>query len=162
MKGLLDEVREYSKEWQLPDLTVTQVLKRSLDYEAKKTAMNRMWRSLFNSRNIQVRWSPEKTSNRLYFTFSRIESQLVLTLNVGELNLLTYRKNESIKKYGTTGCLIQVCGGEDNLEHVSQCFGYQARPNQWDGSNKSTAEYLLELHKEQIKKFNMPLINFRR
>ena len=56
--------------------------------------------------------------------------------------------------------VVRVCGGEDTLEHVSQCFGYSARPK-GDGSEKSQAEYLIELNKERIKKFNLPLIHFK-
>ena len=92
--------------------------------------------------------------------FSKLESKLMLALMIGELNLLTNRSKEYLKTYGSTDCLIKVCGGQDDLDHVSQCFGYTARPG-YDGSEKSQAEYLVELHKERTKKFKLPLVHIR-
>ena len=37
---------------------------------------------------------------------------------------------------------------------------YTARPKS-DDSEKSQAEYLMELHKERVKKYKMPLIHIR-
>ena len=159
-QGLLAEVRQYSAEWKLPDLTSTQVLKKTLDYEAKKHCMNVMWRSLLSSKKVIMRWSPEKTSNRSYFMFNKFESQLMLALMVGELNFLTNRSKEYLRSLGSTECLVRVCGGEDTLDHVSQCFGYTTRYT-GDGSEKSQAEFLVELHKERVKKFMFPLIHVR-
>ena len=159
-QGLLAEVRQYSAEWKLPDLTSTQVLKKTLDFEAKKHSMNAMWRSLLSSKKVIMRWSPEKTSNRSYFMFNKFESQLMLALMVGELNFLTNRSKEYLRSLGSTECLVRVCGGEDTLDHVSQCFGYNTRYT-GDGSEKSQAEFLVELHKERVKKFKFPLIHVR-
>ena len=99
--------------------------------------MNRMWRSLFGSAKIQVRWTAEKTSNRPYFMFSRLESKLVLAYHVGELNLLTNRPTESMKKLGSLECLTRVCGGLDELSHIQECFGYTAR-NPWQSTSWSS------------------------
>ena len=144
----------------MEDLTRIQVLKRTLDYEAKNHCMNAMWRSLLSSKKVIMRWTPEKLSNRGYFMFSKLESKLMLALMIGELNLLTNRSKEYLKTHGSTDCLIKVCGGQDDLDHVSQCFGYTARPG-YDGSEKSQAEYLVELHKERTKKFKLPLVTIR-
>ena len=160
MKGLLAEVRDYSSEWNLPDITVNQVLKKTLDSQAKQYFTNKIWRSLLSSSKVIMRWEPEKKSNRGYFMFSKIEAKLMLAFMIGELNFLENRKREYTKKLGSTECLVRVCGGEDNIEHVSQCFGYSARPT-GDGSEQSQADYLLALHKERTQKYKFPLIHFK-
>ena len=160
MEGLLAEVRQYSSEWKVPDLTSIQILKKTLDSTAKRHFMYEMWRSLWSSKKISVRMAPEKTSSRAYFTFSRLESKLMLARNVGELNLLTNRKGEYLKKLGSTECLVRVCGGEDDLNHISECFGYSTKP-EGDGGEKSQAEYLVRLNKERISKYRFPLIHFK-
>ena len=81
-RGLLSEVKQYSEQWKVPDLTRTQILKKDLDSTAKKFFMNRMWRTLFKSRKIVVRMDAEKTSTRPYFMFSRLEAKLVLAWRV--------------------------------------------------------------------------------
>ena len=80
----------------------------------------------------------------------------MLALRVGELNFLTNRPKEAETKYGSTECFTRVCGGQDDLDHVSQCPGYTARLK--GPSEKEQAEYLRELHVERTKKFNKPLI----
>ena len=104
-----------------------------------------------------ARWHPEKNSNRSYFSFQKLESKLMLALMIGELNFLTNRREENIRKLGSTRCYVGVCGGEDELEHVSQCFGYLSNPS-GDHSEKGQAHYLVQLNAERIAKFGTSLI----
>ena len=83
-------------------------------------------------------------------------ARLVLAYRVGELNLLTNRPKESISKYGSTECLVRVCGGEDTLNHISECFGYDAKPR--GSSEQDLASYLRDLNRERTQKYGKPLI----
>ena len=159
--GLLAEVRKYSEEYEFPDLTKDQILKGTLKRQFKETATRRNWIQTLKSKKALARWESEKTSNRAYFSFAKLESKLMLALMIGELNFLTNRRAENIKKLGSTHCYIGVCGGEDSLEHVSQCFGYSAVPS-GDGSERSQVEYLVELNKERMKRFGTALIYYDR
>ena len=85
----------------------------------------------------------------------------MLALMIGELNFLTNRKNENIKKLGSTHCFVGVCGGEDTLDHVSQCFGYKSTLKE-DGSERSQVDYLVELNEERLKKYKRPLIYYEK
>ena len=157
--GLLAEVRAYCEEYKLPDVTKDQVMKNALKNQVKKTATRKNWLQVLKSNKALARWVPEKKSNRAYFSFSQLESKLMLAMMIGELNFLTNRKAENMKKRGSTHCYIEVCGGEDSLEHVSQCFGYSTVPS-GDGSEKAQAEYLVDLNKERMKKFKTALIYY--
>ena len=159
--GLLAEVRKYSEEYKFPDLTKDQVMKTTLKRQVKEIATRRNWIKVLASNKALARWTPEKKSNRAYFSFAKLESKLMLALMIGELNFLTNRRSENMKKLGSTHCYVGVCGGEDSLEHVSQCFGYSAVPS-GDGSEKAQAEYLVELNRERMKKFKTSLIYFDR
>ena len=104
-----------------------------------------------------MRWSLEKNSNRDYFHFSKMESKLVFHLMIGELNLLT---NKTRTRFGGTHCLVKVCRGEDEIDHITKCFGYSAKcPN--GGNTKQLAQYLVELNRKRIKKYNLPLVYFK-
>ena len=155
--GLLDEVRKYCEEFGLPDVTKIQLRKNEVKETIKVKSVRRTWLTLAKSDKVLMRWVPEKNSNREYFSYTPLESKLMLSLMIGELNFLTNRKQESIKKLGSTRCFVGVCGGEDTLDHVSQCFGYQATPS-GDGSERSQVEYLLALNEERTKKYKRPLI----
>ena len=86
----------------------------------------------------------------------------MLALRIGELDFLTNRRRENISKWGSTHCFVQVCGGEDSLEHVSQCFGYESTFNKKDSSEQAQAEYLVALNRERLKKYKRPLIYHRK
>ena len=64
-----------------------------------------------------------------------------------------------MSRYGGTHCLVKVCGGEDEIDHITKCFGYSSVcPT--GGNTKQLAEYLVALNTERIKKFKLPLIYF--
>ena len=145
ISGLLDEVEEYCREFNILDVTRVEILKCHIDYAVKTTSRTETWIGLTKSSKVLMRWTPEKNSNRDYFHFSKLESKLVFHLMVGELNLLTNKKREYMSRYGGTHCLVKVCGGEDEI----------------GDSTKQLAEYLVALNRERIKKYNLPLIYFR-
>ena len=159
--GLLQEVREYCEEYRLPDVTVHQLLKKDIDSTVKRAAVTRGWLSLLSSSKVLMRWEAEKKSDRPYFSYNRLESKLMLALQIGELNFLTNRRKENEKDLGATMCYVKVCGGEDSLDHVSQCYGYETRPPGAGAGEKEIAEYLVELNKERNKKFQAPLVVIR-
>ena len=79
---------------------------------------------------------------------TKLRSQLVFSLKIGELNLSVNRPNEPENLYGGIQCQVcQVCGGRDEISHIQECFGYSSRLRD-DGSEEAMADYLLELHKE--------------
>ena len=159
--GLLQEVRQYCEEFRLPDVSVNQLLKRDIDNTIKKKSVMENWLKLKSSRKVEMRMRPEKTSDREYFKYNRLESKLMLALQIGELNFLENRKKTSIKEHGSTMCYVKVCGGNDNLKHVKECFGYESKPPKAGASEKEMANYLVELNKERNRKYQSPLVLIR-
>ena len=138
------------------------IIKDDLKDQVKRLATQHTWFPLMKSSKVVMRWDPEKNSNRQYFSFEKLESRLMLALRIGELDFLTNRRRENISKWGSTHCFVQVCGGEDSLEHVSQCFGYESTFNKKDSSEQAQAEYLVALNRERLKKYRRPLIYHRK
>ena len=58
-------------------------------------------------------------------------------------------------------CYVKVCGGEDSLDRVSQCFGYKTRPPDHGATDKEIADYLVNLNRERNKKFKAPPVVIR-
>ena len=86
----------------------------------------------------------------------------MLALQIGEMNFLANKKHEAMKERGSTDCYIGVCGGQDTLDHVSQCFGYSTKAPKEGSSEQEIVDYLVELSKERNKRFNAPLITIRK
>ena len=85
--------------------------------------------------------------------------KLVLSLKMGELELKSNRRQESIKQYGGVHCLVGWCGGDDDINHVMKCPGYDIKPPRDDkGKEDIIAAYLIELNSERIRKWGCPLI----
>ena len=78
--GLLQEVREYCSEYGLPDVIQNQLLKKDIDNTIKRKATREGWLSLKSSSKVLMRWTPEKKSDRQYFSYNRLESKLMLCL----------------------------------------------------------------------------------
>ena len=81
---------------------------------------------------------------------------------LGELELKTNRSGEASRTYGGTHCLVGVCGGQDDLDHIAECVGYNARPDGvWKGDPKSVVQYLMRLSAERTRRWGMPLLYIR-
>ena len=62
------------------------------------------------------------------------------------------RKWESLKKYGTTECVVPGCGKEDTLEHAKECYGYTTQFKE-EFSPLEWVEYLSKLDLERFAKY---------
>ena len=156
-KGLLAEVSRYSAQYELPDVGVHYCEKRVIDRTVKEAVSTRLWLETLVSSKTFKHWTPEKTSNRPYFLRSKLEAKLMLGLRIGELNFKLSRKTESIRRFGGLECWVKVCLGTDGPMHVAECFGYSARIKPGH-SEDELVDYLVELHKERLKKFGQPLV----
>ena len=56
-------------------------------------------------------------------------------------------------------CLLNLCPYLDNILHVQQCLFFDVKWKQeYLDSEEQLAEYLLQLNRERIRKFRMPII----
>ena len=156
-KGLLAEVAAACDLYELPDVGENFVEKNVIDSSVKQAVATRLWLETFDSTKTFKHWTPEMTMNRSYFMMPKLESKLLLALRIGELNFKLSRKRESLQRYGGLECFVGVCLGLDGPQHVSECFGYEARLKPGH-SEKELAEYLKELHLERMKKYSLPLV----
>ena len=65
----------------------------------------------------------------------------------------------NVKRGVGIGCLMPVCDGLDNLEHVQQCKFYYTKWNPaWVNDDDSVEKYLVKLNRKRTKRFKMPII----
>ena len=125
-KGLINEVREICKEWDLPDVTKSymrpEVLKAKIEDKLRREVLIES----LQSKSAPLHMIRNKSNqNRAYFTMPKDRARLGLAFEVGCLNLKANRRRESLKKFGTTQCVIPACTGSDSLLHImEECQGY--------------------------------------
>ena len=91
-----------------------------------------------------------------------ISTSSVNTLSSLELELKGNRRNESVKQYGGIHCWVGWCCGDDDINHIMKCEGYNTKPPRDDkGDEKVIADYLIELNSERIRRWGCPLIYIR-
>ena len=99
----------------------------------------------------------------IWFDFFKFMLQLIwatLYYYVGEINLRTNRRRESEKKFGGVKCLASTTCGNDNLDqisHIQTCPGYRTRMSS-DATEDDLGQYLVELHRERVQRWNSPLL----
>ena len=160
--GLRKEIAELCKEFKIPDVNTTYILKEDLVRAVKTAAYRSVWESSLHSKKVLARWEPRETegwNKPWYMAWSKLEGKLMLAFRLGELEFKTNRRGESEKLYGGVHCWYGQCGGLDEISHVSRCEGYNARPVEVDdGDPRNLVNYLIQLNSERIRKWGQPLL----
>ena len=124
-----------------------------------------LWHASMTSTKVLTNMTPRPVRgwNRpQYMAWDKLPGKLLLALKLGELELKANRRNESIKQYGGFHCWVGWCCGDDDINHVMVCEGYDTKPPRDDkGDEKIVADYLIELNSERIRRWGCPLIYIR-
>ena len=104
----------------------------------------------------------KKSAVRDYFTMTKDRAMLGLSYDVGCLNLRANRRAESIKKFGSTQCLVPACTGQDSLQHIIyECQGYETKVVKDKGISSEFIDYLFKLNRERIVKYRTSMVNWK-
>ena len=160
VRGIIDEVQEYCKEFELPDVTEHFVEPDVIKEKIKRKAMGELWQAHIFAKKPPITNIREDCKSRFYFELPKNKAKLMLCYEIGELNFRVNRKNEAKKKYGGTQCLVKGCVEEDSWQHVQECHGYTSRLKKGWGPY-DLINYMVELENERNRKHNRSLINFR-
>ena len=87
----------------------------------------------------------------------KLEAKLMFAYYTGELNLRVNRRREAEQKFGGVACLVGVCCGDDSLDHIKVCPGYQTKPRE-GRADLDEGKYLLDLHLERVRRWRSPLV----
>ena len=90
-----------------------------------------------------------------------MEAKIILNYYIGELNLRTNRRREAEMKFGGVSCLVGVCCGEDSISHIRECHGYSTKAPH-NMSEEDLGRYLLDVHRERVRRWNAPLVHVDR
>ena len=161
--GLLQEVRDYCKEYNIPDVTKEYVHPNTIKRKVTETAMKQLWTEIIQ--NPAIPWCKRKydLKNPEYDQEAKMIAKLSLCWATGAMNFKKSRRHEYMKAHGNLDCLVPGCCQEDSLDHVQTCYGYTVRPKE-DGNHEDWREYLTKLETERIKKFGArySLLNFKK
>ena len=116
--GLISEVQAYCSEIGMSDMSQVSLWKEDIKETMKDHYFKVMWLETLRSSKVQCNWNPDQTATRGYSMLTKLRSQLVFSLKIGELNLSVNRPNEAKHLYGGLQCHVKVCGGLDEMPHI--------------------------------------------
>ena len=160
-KGLLAEVREYCREYDISDVTRWYVPPKEIRDRVEKRVMSNLWMTNVEARKPPLAPKREDCKARYYSSLPINKAKLALCYELGDLNFRASRKNEAMRKYGSIKCLVPHCQENDELSHVRVCDGYTAQMKDDDPDPFERIEYLAELEEERMKRFRRSLINHK-
>ena len=156
-------MREYCKEYKIPDITCEYVHPEVIKKKVVKKVMHELWEEV-NS-NINIPWTKRKTTleNPQYDQEAKIKSKLAVCYQAGSLNLKASRRNEYLTKQGSIECLVPGCCQDDSLAHIQECYGYQEKPIK-GGNHNDWYDYLVRLEYERVRLFGArySMTNFKK
>merc|ERR1712098_266674 len=115
------------------------------------------WRECFESSIIPSR-PYIRITNFSHFSWPRSKSRAILLWRTGGLKFKTRWKLYNVKRGIGIGCLMPVCPGLDNLDHVKNCPFYETKwDNRWK-DDEELATYLVKLNRERTRRFKMPIL----
>ena len=163
-KGLIKEVKEICQEWGLQDVTEEYAQPRVLKEQIEDNIRREVLLESLQGKAAPYHWIRNKknqNNNREYFKMSKDKAKLGLAFEVGCLNLRAHRRIESMKKIGTTQCVIPACTGEDSLKHaMEECQGYTTPKYVDKGEMNEFIEYLYSLNRERTSRFRTSMVNW--
>merc|ERR1711936_857994 len=119
-KGLIAEVEEYCDEAGLADVSTVHLRKEDIKETLKTHYFRTMWLQTLRSSKVRCNWDDSRKATRGYSHLTKLRSQLVFSLKVGELYLSVNRKKEAYNLYGGLQCHVKVCGGLDDIDHIQE------------------------------------------
>ena len=100
-----------------------------------------------------------RVRDKSHFSWEKSKVKVLLAYKTGSLKFKTAWRIYNTKRGIGTHCLFNLCPNLDNLYHVQQCLFYEVKwKREYLDSEEQLAEYLLQLNRERIKKFRMPII----
>ena len=161
-KGIIREVKDICQRWGLEDVSQTYVepkrLKSLIESQIKQKVLVA---SLMTKSAPLHRLKDKSNRQRDYFLMPKERAMLGLAYDVGCLNLRGNRRAESLKKFGTTKCLVPACTGEDNWGHITQgCQGYMTPAYKDKGEVVEFIDYLYNINRERVSRFKTSMVNW--
>ena len=157
--GIISEVRELCKKYQLPDVNETEVLKETIKERVWEKARIQLWDDMLTNYRAPYTNTYEK-KGKDYWSLNKLDARLVLNYKIGELCFKDYKRREMTNRYGNTDCFVSGCREKDTMKHVLRCEGYETKIEKYpqDGRDFLLAPFLRALDMERWKKYNCSLI----
>ena len=157
---LLDEVREHCNYFKIRDVTKFYHDPEKLKREIWLSSMNKLWWALLRSKKAPYHVRNIEEKRKFYFEMAKHKAKIALCYDIGELNVRSNRRHESVKKYGGIQCVVPGCVQDDTLDHIQECYGYTSKFID-DGDPNTWVEYLCNVDRERFAKYRTSLIDFR-
>ena len=146
-------------EYGLDKVSEVQANKKLVKRVIKQTNDLELWTDCFASNTVISR--PDiKVSNgdKAYFSWPKTKSRSLLFWRIGALRLKTQWKIYNTKRRLGTDCVMPLCNGVDNIEHIKKCPWYDTKWSDKVVTDSDFANYLVKINRERLNKVKMPIL----
>ena len=90
--------------------------------------------------------------------WTKNKARALLLWRTGALKFKNMWRIYNVKRGLGTNCVMEMCEGEDNFDHVKVCSFYDTKwSNKWCRESE-IAQYLVKINRERIVKVKMPIL----
>ena len=161
--GFMGEVEQLCARYNLPNVTVTPVVPRTIAKRCQEDARKKIWWEVLKKRKIPMIPNTIKT-HREHHELDPMRGRLVAAFNCGAL--IVKKQNPQLmprklmKSQYDRSCLFPGCQGLDDIDHIrNECVHYATKARKTHVSDVlNTADFLMELDAERQKVFGISLL----
>ena len=121
--SIIANVNKLAEMYELPAVSDQKLDKRHVKLTIKTFSDRELWTECFASKIIRTR-PFLRIGGASHFGWLRNKARALFMWNVGALKFKCLWKLYNVKRGIGVGCLMPICSGNDNLEHVQQCPFY--------------------------------------
>ena len=158
-KSIVAHADRLAVEYGLDKVSEVQANKKLVKRVIKQTNDLELWTDCFAS-NAVISRPDIKVSNgdKAYFSWPKTKSRSLLFWRIGALRLKTQWKIYNTKRGLGTDCVMPLCNGVDNIEHIKKCTWYDTKWSDKVVTDSDFANYLVKINRERLNKVKMPIL----
>ena len=100
-----------------------------------------------------------RVRDKSHYRWEKMKVKALLYFRTGSLKFKTAWKIYNCKRGVGINCVHPLCDQQDTFEHAKICrFNETIWKDEFSDSEDQTAEYIMLLNRERIRKYRMPII----
>ena len=157
MKSTLGIVLQLASEYELADMTVTQLDKVQIKQVIRMKHDREVWRDSLASSIVMTR-PYLRLKDKRHYRWSKLMSQAFLGWRTGSLKFKSTWKVYNTRNGLSSSCVFPLCPGLDTWSHMIECPWYTVKWNPKYTEEEEITRYILEVSMERLKRTRCPLL----
>ena len=156
-RSTLAKINIIAKEYGLEDMLMSKPDKIQIKTLVRRRNEMEIFRDCFASTIVMHR-NYLRVIDKSPRGWPKIKSQALLAWRTGSLKFRHIWRVYNTKKGLRSDCVMPLCDGPDNWEHLKVCKWYKTRWKDSYTEESEIADYLVAVNKERFDKVKLPLL----